>query len=73
MRKPRRNDTRAGANWALEVTPSRGMLFHPRSMPRPTFTAFLPAPGLAISFYLFILFLVLYALRIDAADEDFEN
>lgn len=34
MRKPRRNDTRAGANWALEVTPSRGMLFHPRSVPR---------------------------------------
>ena len=26
MRKPRRNDTRARANWALEVTPPRGML-----------------------------------------------
>jgi len=33
-RKPRRNDTRAGANWALEVMPSRGMFFHPRSMPQ---------------------------------------
>lgn len=35
MRKPRRNDTRAGANWALEVTPPRGMLFHPQDRPVP--------------------------------------
>lgn len=43
-RKPRRNDTRASANWALEVTPSRGMLFHPRSVPRqPPTLYWLPA------------------------------
>lgn len=56
MRKPRRNDTRAGANWALEVTPSRGMLFHPRSVPcspsrpnRPATRRRLPACPLAPS------------------------
>lgn len=77
-RKPRRNDTRASANWALEVTPSRGMLFHPRSMPRPAshslLTFYQPPALLPTSFYLLIILLPLSAPRIDAVDEkDFED
>lgn len=62
MRKPRRNDTRTGANWALEVTPSRGMLFHPRSVPQtrlPPPPSGRPPdlPASATSFCLLVLFL----------------
>lgn len=78
MRKPRRNDTRAGANWALEVTPSRGMLFHPRSVPcspshpvhQPPVVAFLlalspyPPPPTTTSFCLLLLFLLLLFLSL---------
>jgi len=47
-RKPRRNDTRASANWALEVTPSRGMALPPSEYAPTTFsssTDFLPTPS----------------------------
>lgn len=67
MRKPRRNDTRAGANWALEVTPSRGMLFHPRSVPRPTTLRRLPARASSTPAASCLLFLLppLHTLQID--------
>lgn len=66
MRKPRRNDTRAGANWALEVTLSRGMLFHPRtpdqtpstrSSCRPSALPLSQQPLSAFSFSFFLLFM----------------
>lgn len=79
-RKPRRNDTRDSANWTLEVTPSREMLFHPRRMPRPTshppLTSYQPSYPLLSGRLLYTSssFCFFFILHRDVVDkEDFEN